>query len=110
MQAPHGGRQSAALARTDPLCDPVGFQSRFSRRKESRQLSRTVPQLRGKGVRIMAGKITRRSALGGAATAGVLAATGIPVAESTVRAEDAPIKGRLKQSVCKWCYPDLTLD
>ena len=58
----------------------------------------------------MAGKITRRSALGGAATAGVLAATGIPLGETGARAEDAPLKGRLKQSVCKWCYPNLTLD
>ena len=58
----------------------------------------------------MAGKITRRTALGGAATAGVLAATGFPIAESAARAEDAPLKGRLKQSVCKWCYPNMTLD
>ena len=58
----------------------------------------------------MAGKITRRSALGGAATAGILAAAGIQVADSIARADDAPPKGRLKQSVCKWCYPNLTLD
>jgi hydroxypyruvate isomerase len=58
----------------------------------------------------MADKITRRSALGGAATAGVLAAAGISGPESIAHADDAPLKGRLKQSVCKWCYPNLTLD
>ena len=58
----------------------------------------------------MADKITRRSALGGVATAGVLAAAGISGAESIAQADDAPLKGRLKQSVCKWCYGNLTLD
>lgn len=57
----------------------------------------------------MPGKITRRCALGGA-TAGVLAAAGIQIPEAGAGAQDAPLKGRLKQSVCRWCYGSLTLD
>ena len=55
----------------------------------------------------MASKYTRRSALGAITAAGVLAATR---AELGARAEDAPLKGRLQQSVCKWCYPKMSLD
>jgi len=58
----------------------------------------------------MADKITRRAALGSAAAIGALAAAALPVIEDHANADDAPLKGRLKQSVCKWCYPDLTLD
>ena len=55
----------------------------------------------------MSTEFTRRSALAGAATAG-LAAAGITLPTSAIQA--APLKGKLKQSVCKWCYPNLTLD
>jgi hydroxypyruvate isomerase len=58
----------------------------------------------------MADKITRRTALGGVATAGVLAAASMSASESVAKADDAPLKGRLKQSVCKWCYGNLTLE
>ncbi len=56
----------------------------------------------------MADQVTRRSAL--ATAAGVLTATGIESAEVGAHAQDAPLKGRLKQSVCKWCYPNITLE
>ena len=42
------------------------------------------------------------------ATAGLAAAGLTP--STTVMAATAPLKGKLKQSVCKWCYPNLTLD
>lgn len=52
-------------------------------------------------------KLTRRALLGAAAgvTGAALAAGPRPAA-----AQDAPLKGRLKHSVCKWCYRDLTLE
>jgi hydroxypyruvate isomerase len=56
----------------------------------------------------MSTEISRRSALAGVATAGLAAAGLTP--STTVMAATAPLKGKLKQSVCKWCYPNLTLD
>jgi len=54
----------------------------------------------------MADTFTRRAMLGGAAAAGITAA-------STALGEqqpNPPLKGRLKQSACRWCYSRLTLD
>src|SRR5213593_2306848 len=52
--------------------------------------------------------ITRRAALAtlaGAAAVGLAAETrGEPAAEAS------PLKGKFKQSVCKWCYPRMSLD
>jgi len=48
-------------------------------------------------------EISRRSMIAGAGALGALAA-------SASAAEKPVTKGRLKQSVCKWCYPDLTIE
>ena len=59
----------------------------------------------------MMAEITRRSALTNAAKAGgAYAAANILGSEAEVQAQDAPLKGRLKQSVCRWCYPKFSLD
>jgi hydroxypyruvate isomerase len=53
--------------------------------------------------------LTRRSALGlmaGVAGAAITGSAG--AAEPLV--QEAKVKGKLKQSVCKWCYPKMTLD
>ena len=53
-----------------------------------------------------ASPITRRSAVKAAASFGILsAATKVGLA-----AENAKAKGRIKQSVCKWCFRDMSLD
>jgi len=54
----------------------------------------------------MAHIITRRAMLGGATAAGIAAAGGA-LGE---QAPNPPIKGRLKQSACRWCYGGLSLD
>ena len=58
----------------------------------------------------MADRVSRRTAIGAVTAAGVLATTGIESTKSGAHAQAAPLKGRLKQSVCKWCYPNITLD
>lgn len=53
--------------------------------------------------------INRRTALttiAGVAGAGLVSDTTNPAHA----AEDTPLKGNLKQSVCKWCYSDMSLD
>jgi hydroxypyruvate isomerase len=54
--------------------------------------------------------MTRRSALGRVAGgAAFLAATTASLAER-LSAADAQLKGRVRHSVCKWCYPKVSLD
>ena len=48
-------------------------------------------------------KTTRRQAVG-------IAAAGVLAANRDALSQNAPLKGRLKQSVCRWCYPKLSLD
>lgn len=57
-------------------------------------------------------KITRRSALGMmAGAAGAIAVPTEAIADSIVPGGPGdPLKGRLKQSVCKWCYPRMALE
>jgi hydroxypyruvate isomerase len=55
-------------------------------------------------------EITRRAAFGSVAAAGVCAAAGILGSEASGNAQNPPLKGRLKQSVCRWCYPKFSLD
>jgi hydroxypyruvate isomerase len=45
----------------------------------------------------------------------ILGATGVALTAeaketANMTAQDKPVKGRLKQSVCKWCYGDMSLD
>ncbi len=56
-------------------------------------------------------KLSRRSALTvmGGATVGVAAAS-VSAQESSESSNPAPLKGRLKQSVCQWCYEGMSLD
>ena len=56
-------------------------------------------------------KITRRSALGmmAGAAAGAMAGSEAS-AEIVPGGPGDPLKGRLKQSVCKWCYPRMSLE
>jgi len=58
------------------------------------------------------GRMDRRMALAGlgATTGAVLAGLGQGRANAEGGEGKSPLKGRLKQSVCKWCYKDLTLD
>ena len=51
-------------------------------------------------------KLTRRSMLSGAAAAATVAAAGQPGAAATKVVKN----GRLRQSVCKWCYRDMSLE
>ena len=51
--------------------------------------------------------ISRRTLLGAAAA--TVAAAAIPAAGPAV-AQDTPLQGRIKQSVCRWCYGKLSLD
>src|SRR5918993_5710333 len=54
--------------------------------------------------------MTRRSALGRvAAGAAFLSATTTSLGERLAAAE-AQTKGRVRHSVCKWCYPKVSLD
>jgi hydroxypyruvate isomerase len=53
----------------------------------------------------MSNKISRRSAIGMM----TVAAGAVAAGEAPALAQEAP-KGRLKQSVCKWCYGSLSLD
>jgi hydroxypyruvate isomerase len=57
-------------------------------------------------------RITRRSALGQMAAAGALAAGGSAASAAGVvpGGPGDPLKGRLKQSVCKWCYSRMSLE
>ena len=50
--------------------------------------------------------ITRRTAVRSAAAFGILSGT----TKLGLQAEAAAAKGRLKQSVCKWCYKDLSVE
>ena len=53
------------------------------------------------------GKWTRREALGMATTAAAMGSLG-----TRLQAEDAAagMKGRVRHSVCKWCYPNVSLE
>jgi len=53
-------------------------------------------------------KITRRAAVGVMAGAALSSTGGAARAQDT--AGEAPLKGRLRQSVCKWCYSKMSLD
>ncbi len=55
----------------------------------------------------MSAEMTRRSIIAGTAGAGLMAST-LPGAEAAPK--KAVRNGRLKQSVCKWCYGDMPLD
>src|SRR5436309_13082919 len=52
-------------------------------------------------------RISRRTALGAMAGAAGALAAGESLAQDQ---KPAKLKGRLKQSVCKWCYPNVPLD
>jgi hydroxypyruvate isomerase len=57
-------------------------------------------------------KLTRRSALGlmAGAAAGAIAMSKNSAAAIVPGGPGDPLKGRLKQSVCKWCYPKMSLE
>jgi hydroxypyruvate isomerase len=59
-------------------------------------------------------RITRRSALGRVAgSAALVTATGASLTQRLMAAEaaaSAPLKGRINHSVCKWCYPKISLE
>jgi hydroxypyruvate isomerase len=63
---------------------------------------------------VMTIPMTRRSALGRVAGgAAFLSATAASLAErlaATDAAAGVQLKGRVRQSVCKWCYPKVSLD
>ncbi|RYY20460.1 MAG: hydroxypyruvate isomerase [Cytophagaceae bacterium] len=57
---------------------------------------------------------TRRAALKGlltsAAAVGTLGLASACTMNETTAVEDAPLKGNLKQSVCRWCFQDMPLE
>jgi hydroxypyruvate isomerase len=52
-------------------------------------------------------RISRRTALANVVAGGAVAAT---ASLSTTAAQAAPLKGRIKQSVCRWCYRKVPLE
>lgn len=55
-------------------------------------------------------KLTRRTALGALIAAAGSTVSGRSLAREEEAGTPAALKGRLKQSVCKWCYRTLSLD
>ena len=60
----------------------------------------------------MKNQISRRSAVTRLAAAGAFAATAASLSHRLLAADAAApgLKGRVNHSVCKWCYPKVSLD
>jgi hydroxypyruvate isomerase len=70
---------------------------------------RRIPRQEARSMESSTRKITRRTAIGRtASTFGIISSTTAIGAAAERNA--AKLKGRLKQSVCKWCYRDMPLD
>lgn len=98
-----------------------GVGSSTSQRRQNMERSlQPTPEPGAERTGVCAGekRLTRRAALGRAATAGVagmaaMAAIGktpLPGAIAACPEEPAPRGGRIRQSICRWCHSKLSLD
>src|SRR5688572_5865170 len=75
-------------------------------------VARPVRCIRGNTDKSMKTSISRRSAVKHVAAASVVAAAASSLAQRLFAADAAApgMKGRINHSVCKWCYPRISLE